>query len=206
MKVMSYNLLLAFQLLGANGLADEGTEGFSLLKRENNMELSERWIKVKGKEDRREVRLVMQVDAARDAILEILLDESKGTEWNVNAKDYRIEKKSEHQFISYIRYDLPFPLSDRECYFLNRVSHKGKEVTINFHTYESDMFSKEANSEKIMGLEGKWVVREFEGYCELAYHVISVPDQSLPGWIVDPIIRKNLWATMENLRTNIENR
>ena len=205
MKFISSKLLIALAFLDPSGPASEDAEGFSLLKKENNMELSERWLKVEGESERREVRIIMRIDAGREAILETLLDESQGTQWNVNASEYRIEKKGQRQWISYIRYALSFPLSDRECYFLNQVSFNEKEAVIRFRTLESELFSKNSKIEKLGGLEGRWVIREMDSYSLLAYHIISIPDKSLPSWVVDPIIRKNLWATMENLRITTEN-
>jgi len=88
---------------------------------------------------------------------------------------------------------------------LNQVSFNEKEAVIRFRTFESELFSKNSKIEKLGGLEGRWVIREMDAYSLLAYHIISIPDKSLPSWVVDPIIRKNLWATMENLRITTEN-
>jgi hypothetical protein len=54
------------------------------------------------------------------------------------------------------------------------------------------------------GLEGRWIVTKNSGYILLRYHIISVPEKGLPRWIVDPIIRRNLWNTMQNLKKAIE--
>jgi len=88
MKFISSKLLIALAFLDPSGPASEDAEGFSLLKKENNTELSERWLKIEGESERREVRIIMRIDAGRKAILETLLDESQGKQWNVNASEY----------------------------------------------------------------------------------------------------------------------
>jgi hypothetical protein len=205
MIFMILHLTMGIFLLFARDTGAGGKpEDFLVIKKDNGMELAERWIKSEGKTDRREVRIVMTVHTDPANFLRTLMDENMGKTWNVNSTDYRIKITGKDKWISYIQYDLPFPLSDRVCYFTNQSISYGDKTMVYFKSSHSDIFPHDSNYEKITGLEGKWILQREGRHYILSYHIISVPDKSLPRWMVDPVIRKNLWKSMENLRAILE--
>ena len=92
----------------------------------------------------------------------------------------------------------------RECHLYNQLVESKDGNTIFFRSEETRTFSHKENKVQMTGLKGRWVIAEKNGQTLLSYHVISVPEEGLPRWIVDPIIRKNLWTTMGNLKRRIE--
>ena len=202
--VLILNLLLRGLLFNSPDSSDKKEDTFEVIKKGDHMELSERWIKMQGKVDRREVRLVMTVWAGTSDILETLRDEQKGAYWNVNSNRFHVKVLGNNSWISFIEYQLPFPMNNKACYFLHESKSEGSITTIHFETLDTDLFSNGKNLEIIHGMEGKWVIEDKGDYSLLSYHIISVPDKSMPRWLVDPIVRKNMWSSMEKLKTTIE--
>ena len=202
--VLILNLLLRGLLFNSPDSSDKKEDTFEVIKKGDHMELSERWIKMQGKVDRREVRLVMTVWAGTSDILETLRDEQKGAYWNVNSNRFHVKVLGNNSWISFIEYQLPFPMNNKACYFLHESKREGSITTIHFETLDTDLFSNGKNLEIIHGMEGKWVIEDKGDYSLLSYHIISVPDKSMPRWLVDPIVRKNMWSSMEKLKTTIE--
>lgn len=179
-------------------------EEFRIIREERGIQLSERWIEKAGSGDFREVRVIIRIDATAEDILLALRSEEKGIKWNANAKRFRTKDVSSNAWISYTEYPLPFPLANRYCYFMHSTSTAHGKTTIQFESHESNLFTEGKKLEPLTGLSGKWVIEEQDGYATLSYHIISVPDSAMPRWIVDPIVRKNLWTNMELLRTTAE--
>lgn len=205
MKLVILHILipiLAFIPLGEGSPISKSP--YTLIKNGEGMELSERWIKMRDGTKRREVRMTLKIHAPLDRVIHTLKDEKSGKEWNKNALDYRVKEMENQTWISYVKYSFPFPLSDRECYMSNTLVLEGDRTTIVFRSYDSRIFSDDEKIDKMMGLEGKWVAEHHDNVTTLSYHIISVPDASLPSWLVDPIIRKNLWQSTKKLREIIE--
>ncbi|EPR65172.1 hypothetical protein [Cyclobacterium qasimii] len=177
---------------------------FELIKEGNGIHFFERWITMEDGTKSREVKFLIEIQAPSKNVLEVLTKEKFGAKWNENSLDYKIKASGKQSWISYIKYSFPFPLSDRECYLYNQLVENKDGKTIFFKSSESRIFSNEENIVQMEGLKGRWVITEGNEHTLLRYHIISVPEEGLPRWIVDPIIRKNLWATMENLKRTIE--
>ncbi|MCC5939881.1 MAG: hypothetical protein JJU34_21560 [Lunatimonas sp.] len=179
-------------------------EKFQVIREERGIQLAERWIEKPGSGDFREVRVIIRIDATAKAILSALRNEEKGKLWNANAKRFRTQEVSPDAWISYSEYPLPFPLANRYCYFMHSAETVNGKTTVQFETHESLLFTEGKKLEPLKGLSGKWVIEEKGRYAILSYHIISVPDSAMPRWIVDPIVRKNLWTNMELLRATAE--
>ncbi|AEL26083.1 SRPBCC family protein [Cyclobacterium marinum] len=177
---------------------------FELIKEGNGLSFYERWINMEDGTKSREVKFIISIKAPYENVIEVLTKEKYGMLWNDNTLAYKIKSTGPQSWISYMRYSFPFPLSDRECYLKNRLE-EGKESTkIYFNSSNSRIFSEGVEMVQMTGLEGRWIVTKKQGYTLLRYHIISVPEKGLPRWIVDPIIRRNLWNTMQNLKQTIE--
>jgi hypothetical protein len=180
-----------------------GTD-FQLIKKGDGISFYERWITMKNGTKSREVKFTIEINAPTKNVLEVLTKEEYGEKWNENTLDYKIKATENQSWISYIRYSFPFPLSDRECYLHNQLIETEQGSTILFRTEESRIFSKGEDLVQMTGLKGRWEIIDKRDHSLLRYHIISVPEKGLPRWIVDPIIRKNLWTTMETLKSTIE--
>tara|TARA_R110001592_G_scaffold101302_1_gene286711 strand:+ start:142510 stop:143067 length:558 start_codon:yes stop_codon:yes gene_type:complete len=177
---------------------------FELIKEGNGIQFFERWIIMEDGTKSREVKFTMEIQAPSSNVLEVLTNEKFGEKWNENTLDYKIKAIGKQSWISYIKYSFPFPLSDRECYLYNELVENKDGKTIFFKSAPTRIFSNGENIVQMEGLKGRWVIGGKNSQSLLRYHIISVPEEGLPRWIVDPIIRKNLWATMENLKRTIE--
>jgi hypothetical protein len=177
---------------------------FELIKEGNGLSFYERWINMEDGTKSREVKFTIMIQASYENVLEVLTNEDYGMRWNDNTLAYKIKSTGSQSWISYMRYSFPFPLSDRECYLSNRLEEGKNSTKIYFNSSNSRIFSKGEEMQQMTGLEGRWIVTKNSGYILLRYHIISVPEKGLPRWIVDPIIRRNLWNTMQNLKKAIE--
>jgi hypothetical protein len=177
---------------------------FELIKKGEGISFYERWIIMEDGEESREVKFSIEVNAPLKSVIAVLTKESFGKKWNNNTLDYKIKSTGKDSWISYIKYSFPFPLSNRECYLHNEIEDSNNGHTIYFRSEETRVFSQGEDIPQMKGLKGRWVMFEKKDHTLLRYHIISVPEKGLPRWIVDPIIRRNLWSTMTNLKRTIE--
>lgn len=204
MKFILFSIPLYFLTTVLTFASSEMPPEFELIKEGNGISFYERWINMEDGTKSREVKFTISIQAPYEDVMKVLTNEEYGMRWNDNTLAFKIKSIGPQSWISYMRYSFPFPLSDRECYLNNRLEEGKKSTRIFFNSSNSRIFSDGEELEQMTGLEGRWVVTKKNGDTLLRYHIISVPEKGLPRWIVDPIIRRNLWNTMKNLKRTIE--
>lgn len=178
--------------------AKPDNNAFKLVKQEDNIFLYERWINTGKGEKVREIKAVFLVRAAKENIIRVLKDEARGKTWNVNARDYRVMLTAdENRWISYIRYDIPWPFDDQDCCLAFHQS--GNEVY--FESTSHRAFPENGNMTRITGTRGKWVLEDMHsGNVKITYLVTTDRSKKIPRWVSDPIVHGNLVKTMVKFR------
>lgn len=178
--------------------AKPDNNAFKLVKKEDNIFLYERWISTGKGEKVREIKAVFLVRAAKENIIRVLKDETSGKSWNVNARDYRVMLTADaNRWISYIRYDIPWPFDDQDCCLAFHQS--GNEVS--FESTAHRAFPENGNMTRITGTRGKWVLEDMHsGNVKITYLVTTDRSKKIPRWVSDPIVHSNLVKTMAKFR------
>lgn len=209
MKKIVFNITALFfchLLCAQNTLASE----FKLVKKQNGIALYERWINGSKGESVRELKVELLVKSKTENVVALLKNQQKGTKWNVNASSYKIVKTSrEDEWINYIRYGMPAMMDDQDCCLLYKVATpfagQQNECVINFVSTLSPLFPVNADVKRITGVRGQWILRrQSDNSLKVIYLITSDKSSNVPRFISDPIVRGNLFKTIESFRDLLE--
>jgi hypothetical protein len=181
-------------------------EDFKLVGREKQVSLFERWIPSSKGMTVRELKAVFVVHSDIPAIVELLQDERRSARWNVNADDSRILKTgAKDQWISYARYDIPWPLDDQDCCLAYQLAGDFNRTVISFRSISSRYFPVSTDVERITGVRGKWILqKEKDNNIKVVYLITTDRSKKVPRWLSDKIIHSNLYNTMAAFKAMAE--
>ncbi len=189
------------------GISGEGD--FKQVKQENGVTLYERWITGSEGEKIREVKAVFTARTDVESVVNLLTDQTKGKQWNTNARDYNVITTGVRtNWITYIRYNIPWPMGDQDCCLSYRVSKDAcnpRAGTISFESTISNQFPVTSSVTRIAGTKGRWQLEDAQnGTIRITYIVSTSRNKKVPRWIADPIVRNNLVSTMTTFRDILE--
>jgi hypothetical protein len=204
-------LMIAFQLYaqpsnGIKAVADT-SDTFKLVKSDKHVALYERWIRHADGKACRELRAEFVIEAAFDAILSLLRDDERNRYWNKNLAACRIIAGGQDQWVAYYRYAIPWPVNDQDCavqYTVHReLNHP--VTTIQFNSVAHNDFPVQPNVTRMEAVSGRWELEAVGNQrFSVRYYVTTAPNQSLPRWVTDPLVRGNLVASMTSFRNLAE--
>lgn len=199
------NVLLISSLLFFQSLAGDTGE-FKLVKKDNAISLYERWIPGAGGENVREIKAVFLVNTAVPAVVGLFKDQLHGKDWNANASEYKIAPATDpHHWITYIRYDIPWPVDDQDCCLLYRLRENNGSAEVVFESITDQRFPLCNKTTRITGTRGKWLLEPTpEGPMRITYIVTTDRSRKIPRWVSDPIIHDNLFRTMTKFKGLLE--
>lgn len=179
---------------------------FKLVGREKQISLFERWIPSSKDMTVRELETVFVVHSDIPAIVKLLQDEHRSARWNVNAADFKILKAgAEDHWMSYTRYDIPWPMDDQDCCLAYELSGDFNRTVINFRSISSRYFPVSTDVERITGVRGKWILqKEKDNSIRVVYLITTDRSKKVPRWISDKIIHSNLYNTMAAFKAMAE--
>jgi len=180
------------------------TSDFVLVKELNGIALYERWYFIRPDEPAREVKATFSIKAPAHAAVNLIRDESKGTQWNKNTRAYKVLARNEDVWFGYIEYNLPWPLSNRDCVLHYERTMRPDYLQLDFRGIEHPSFPVQKKIERIPEISGKWIFKENAGVVDVEYYVTTTPNPTLPSWLTDPIIRNNLLETLDQFRELLE--
>lgn len=185
------------------------TSDFKLVKQDNAIALYERWIPGAGGENVREIKAVFVVKTAVPSVIGLFKNQARGMEWNTNASDYKIAAASNAQhWITYIKYDIPWPMDDQDCcllYQYHEPAGEGGATEIIFESTADSRFPLCNKTTRITGTRGKWIMEPATGgQMKITYMVTTDRSKKIPRWVSDPIIHDNLFRTMTRFKSLLE--
>ena len=195
--------VLALHLLNAPAaLADD----FKWVGREKEVALFERWIPSRNGTQVRELKAVFVVHAEMQVVVRGLKEESRGTRWNVSAADFRILQTARaNQWISYIRYDIPWPLDDQDCCLKYQLAGNDNRKVIQFASILNQRFPVTAGIDRITGVRGKWILQnQGDHTTKVVYLITTDQSKKVPRWLSDRIIHHNIYETMAAFKAMAE--
>lgn len=198
--------VLFIQLSGA---ARAQADDFTLVKKQPSIALYERWIS-HNNNPVRELKVEFVTRALTVyRLLQCLQDESKGKQWNRHAIQYKVAQQADPQsWLLYIRYNLPWPLSDQDCclrYFLPAGTQSHSAAEILFESTSDHRFAERSQVTRLTGVKGKWVLEPLNAQtCKITYFIATNRSSSIPRWVSDPLVYNNLLSTMSAFKSLLE--
>ncbi|SEW42987.1 START domain-containing protein [Chitinophaga arvensicola] len=201
------NVFLISSLLFFRSLTGDTSE-FKLVKQDNAISLYERWIPGAGGENVREIKAVFLVRCAVPAVVGLFKDQAHGRDWNTNASEYKIVPAPDPlHWITYIRYDIPWPVDDQDCCLLYRLRETNGSAEVVFESINDQRFPLYNKTTRITGTRGKWIMEPTPGGpLRITYIVTTDRSRKIPRWVSDPIIHDNLFRTMTKFKGLLENK
>ncbi|MBL7718835.1 MAG: hypothetical protein JNL72_08365 [Flavipsychrobacter sp.] len=197
-------LILLFALAGAGVKAQAGD--YKLVKKDDGVSLYEKWITAMNGEQARELKVVFVVNASPAQALALLKDQSKGPEWNPQADVFRIIPATESSWVSYVRYDIPWPVGDQDCCLQYTVKPAPGATEVHFQSTTHSLFPVKSGVGRIAGTRGKWVLENSGGkQTKVTYTITANRNNKLPKFITDPIIHDNMLESMALFTSLLEN-
>lgn len=201
--------ILVFLLLSLNSIyANTQNDGsFKLVKQNDVVSLYERWFVNANGEHVRELKAVFTVQSSISKITSLLADARKGTEWNMNAKEYKIHATGT-SWITYTRYGVPWPFGDQDCclrYSIKNYPVNNEYAEIDFESTQHENYPVQKGITRITGAKGKWQMHALgKQGVKITYMVSSNRNTKLPRWISDPVIHNNIFNTMAAFKSLLE--
>ena len=181
------------------------SSGYHLVKKAKGIELYEKWYEVSTNQLAREVKVAYHINTSIQSAAALIENEVKATQWNKGSSHYKIIPKDENSWISYIQYDLPWPVDYQDCVLYYKVSQaSGDQIIIDFKSVEHEIFPTSKNISRILDVKGKWILKATPTGTRVDYSITTLPSPTLPRWITDPIVRNNLIDTMDEFRNILE--
>lgn len=201
-------LLSVFQPGNAGRIVDirADTVDFTLIKSERGISVYERWYPITSTENARQLKATFTVTATSTAALALLKDGSKGELWNKNTNDYKVVDVDEDSWVSYIQYDLPWPVKNQDCVLRYHARTGPDKVSVFFRETDHPAFPIRNRVARIPQIEGKWIFTTSQDRIHVEYYIATTPSKTLPGWVTDPIIRNNLVETLHVFRQILESK
>jgi hypothetical protein len=181
---------------------------YKLIKKEGLLSLYEKWITAINGEKTREIKAVFFVESTPAQAVALLRDQTKAMEWNPSAEVFKvINGTNDNNWISYIRYDIPWPVGDQDCCLQYTVRTTGSTTEVSFQSTTHSMFPVKNKVGRIEGTRGKWVFEKSDNSkMKITYIISTNKNTKIPKFIVDPIIHDNMMESMDLFTSLLENK
>lgn len=176
---------------------------FVLIKKDKNISIYEKWIKVDNIRSARQLKVEFMVNASIEKIVSIIKDDKNTTHWMKSTKTYYILKKlDQNNWYLYVQFSVPWPLNNQDCIIkyelLPSSSDKRTEIRLTGLPYYLKEYK---NVKRISDLEGAWILSN-QGIksTRVEYYIFSKQKPMFPRWLTDPIMQNNMISTMNAFR------
>jgi hypothetical protein len=177
--------------------------GFKQVYARENITLHERPIVNKYGVDVREVKALFTAKSNVGVVVEMLRNAEKGIQWNIGAGAYDVLNNQKETWVTYIEYDLPWPLNDHDAVLRHSLIERADEVEVTIESVDNIIPLKKG-AERMEQVQGKWTIRSL-GFdvVEISYQVSTKPS-AIPRLITDPIVHYQMTKSMSALRELLE--
>ena len=153
----------------------------------------------------KEVRIKTEVAITLEKLMAVLGNVSNYESWVYKCSEAKMVKVvTEDDYYYYSRYDLPFPLSDRDIVVRSRQWEKDG-IFYSHSTLSRNMVNKKKSIVRIQEFDAHWKITKKEnGILAIDYVVQTHPGGSLPNWAINLGIAKGPIETMKNLIKQLE--
>ncbi|MFV0305002.1 MAG: hypothetical protein ACK5IC_05945 [Moheibacter sp.] len=173
---------------------------WSLAKRQNEVEISYRWIYLNNNTKIRQMKMEFFIDTDINSILKQFTNSSNLKKWQNLAEECEISKSSNNQWNTYMRFDLPWPLKSKDLILTNQLVESEKYTSILMKSMpKSKPIIEDVN--RINSLESEWrFTPKKDGKTKVVYTTLTYDKPEFPRSLTDPIIQKQLFQSIELLK------
>ena len=181
-------------------------DNFKLVKVDGAVSLYERWLEVEPGREAREMKAEFTAPGAPDEAVALLRNEVKAMEWMRRVGACRIMADGSAQsWLSYVRYDIPWPVSDQDCLLRYELKKTGNQIHIPFRSAIDDKIPPKSKVKRMKGITGSWLLEPQAGNkTYVTYTIMTTEKPTLPRWITDPLVQGNLLDTMNAFRSQLK--
>jgi hypothetical protein len=189
-------------LLNNTTASDDVTDSkYKLIRSDNGIQLYYKWINITENHKVRVLKLQLIIDESISDIRNTVIDEKQLKEWLSSVKENsRIKLIDSNNWYSYIQFEAPWPLKNQDCILKYNINHENNRINICFKNVP-DYINYIEGVKRMGHLKGKWVLTPInEKKTLVEYEMYSNQTPVFPRWIVDPIIQKAMWKSIDNFR------
>jgi len=196
--------LIAFLFYGIIGLSNDEPLKYKFIKEQSGIRLYYRYVDLSNGETTRELKTECYLKATKEVVLEHIKNHSKLKSWMQNVKDTKTLDLNTDYWIAYLRYGLPWPLSDQDCVLKFIISKSNNEYSIQYDS-QPYFINQHKGVDRIKIMQGYWKITQLQnGICKVEYTVSTERNYNFPQWIADPFVHKNMIDSFSQLRTLVE--
>lgn len=177
---------------------------FKLVKSGEGVTLYERWYSLSGGKQARELKASFTVKNTCAQVVAMIHNQHKGLEWNTGASSFAIRNLTASGWITYICYDLPWPLDDQDCVLKYTRADAGSQTILHFASTSHATFPVKEGISRIPNVKGRWLLQQLSGATRVEYYITTTPSATLPRSLTDPVVRNNLISGLAKLKKLLE--
>jgi hypothetical protein len=188
---------------------EKSSEGFALVREEDNIFIYERWItipKTNPPVKAREVKSVFWINASVADAVALLKNESKIKLWQDHVTEFKVYPKNDTTWHEYSYHNIPWPVSDQDHFLEYKVQDEStpEKQFITFETVVNHPHAPLREDVTRMHLSGSWLIEKVnEQKIKATYRILSRPI-GIPRIITDPVIRNNMITTIKGYKEILE--
>ncbi|MCB9283541.1 MAG: hypothetical protein H6563_05650 [Lewinellaceae bacterium] len=203
------SLVLKMLLIGAVGFAgpadattpklkDPAGDGdFKLVKVRGSVSLYERWFEVEPGLNVRELKAEFTVDASSMSAFNLLKDESRAPKWMQSLDVFDVVENQGSNWVSYVRYNIPWPLDDQDVVLRYRQSNVDGAILVSFNSDAHASCPVKDGVSRMKGVSGSWLFQPTgNNQTKVTYKITTRNKSHFPRWVTDPLVQDNLMDTM----------
>lgn len=193
--------IIFLSLINVN--AQEKKSEWELAKSENNIDISYRWLQIPQKHKVREMKVEFTVESEISSVLKQFTNSSNLKKWQSSVDECKISDVTGNQWLTYLSFDLPWPLKSKDLVTQNEFIKTDKYSLIRM-TSMPNAKPLYKNKNRINSLESEWKFISLKnGNTKVVYTTLTYDKPEFPRSITDPIIQKKLIQSISLLKKNV---
>lgn len=185
------------------GNAQEKKSEWELIKSENNIDISYRWLQVSEQQKIREMKVEFTVESNVSMVVKQFTNSTNLKKWQTSADECKISDISGNEWLTYLSFDLPWPLKSKDLVTQNELIKTENYSLIKMtSTPNAKPIRKDKN--RINSLESEWKFFPLKnGNTKVVYTTLTYDKPEFPRSVTDPIIQKKLIQSIDLLKKSV---
>jgi hypothetical protein len=153
--------------------------------------------------DIKELKIIAHFDASAQSFVALLLDVASQPKYLFSCKHTElVQVKNKQEQIYYQQVNMPWPLKDRDGYFLQNTYSNQANKTIVFETKAvGHLYPLKNEYVRIPVLKAMWTIQATSAKSMIGeYQVVIDPGGEVPAWLINLFIDKAPFETVLNMR------
>ena len=174
-----------------------GDGDFKLIRTKGSVSLYERWYEAEPGVKVRELKAEFTVYASSASAINLLKDASRASKWMRSLDVFDLVESQGINWVSYVRYNIPWPLDDQDVVLRYRQSNVDGGLLVTFSSDAHDSCPPKKGVTRMQGVSGSWFFQPTSGnQTKVTYKITTRNKSNFPRWVTDPLVQDNLMDTM----------